>query len=54
MSRNAPEPKLMRISALCPAEMHREFMSLVDRMGESAGMILRALIHEAIDRAHPW
>ena len=32
--------------------MHAAFFAVVDRTGESAGVILRGLVNEAIERAH--
>ena len=51
MPQASPARKTCRLVALCPDDMHREFMGLVDRSGESAALILRGLVQEAIDRA---
>ena len=46
-----PSRKSRRLVALCPPEQHEAFLRLADSTGESAGMILRGLITEALDRA---
>ena len=46
-----PARKSRRLVALCPDAMHDEFFAVVDRSGESAGVILRGLVSEAIERA---
>ncbi len=43
--------KSRRLVALCPPELHEAFLCLADRTGESAGVILRGLVSEAIERA---
>lgn len=50
MSQDAPERKLKRLSAMCPPDLHAAFMGMAERSGESAGMILRGLVSEALDR----
>ncbi len=51
MSQDAPDRKLKRLSAMCPPDLHEAFLCLADRSGESAGMILRRLVAEAVERA---
>ena len=51
MSQMAPARKTRRLVALCPDDMHEAFFAVVDRSGESAGVILRGLVSEAIERA---
>ena len=46
-----PVRKSRRLVAVCPDELHTAFFDVVDRTGESAGVILCALVGEAIDRA---
>ena len=43
--------KFRRLVTRCPDNMHREFLELSDRTGESASLILRGLINEALQRA---
>ncbi len=47
----APARKSRRLVAVCPDDMHAAFFDVVDRTGESAGVILRGLVNEAIERA---
>lgn len=51
MSQAAPERKLKRLSALCPPDLHAAFMGMAERSGESAGVLLRSLAAEAVERA---
>lgn len=51
MSQDAPDRKLKRLSAMCPPELHAAFMGIAERSGESAGVILRGLAAEAVERA---
>ena len=46
-----PARKSKRLVALCPDDMHEAFLSLADRTGESAGVILRGLVSEALELA---
>ena len=47
----APERKSKRLVALCPPDLHGAFMDIALRSGESAGVLLRRLVSEAVDQA---
>ena len=51
MLQTASARKPKRLVAVCPDELHSAFFAIVDRTGESAGVILRRLVHEAVERA---
>ncbi len=51
MLQPSPVLKSKRLVALCPPDLHEAFLCLADRTGESAGVILRSLVAEAVERA---